>query len=121
MKENNYFGFYQTEIADRKVFDYPPYSRLIILNLKHRDVNIVKDASALLASELRKELGKRVLGPEFPIIARIQNQYIRQIMIKFGRELTPSNVKSVVKKCIDLMLEDPRYRYVRVIMDVDPY
>ncbi|MEI6575003.1 MAG: primosomal protein N' [Bacteroidota bacterium] len=121
VKENNYFGFYQTEIADRKVFDYPPYSRLIILNLKHRDVNIVKDASALLASELRKELGKRVLGPEFPIIARIQNQYIRQIMIKFGRELTPSNVKSVVKKCIDLMLEDPRYRYVRVIMDVDPY
>jgi primosomal protein N' (replication factor Y) len=120
VKDNDYPGFYKAEMADRRNYDYPPFSRLVILSVKHRDANVVKEASYSLARALRNDLGTRVLGPEFAMIPRVQNQYIRQIMIKFGRDLAPSHVKDLIRKEMERLMADPRFRSVRIIPDIDP-
>jgi primosomal protein N' (replication factor Y) len=117
---HDYHAFYRSQLADRSKFNYPPYFRLILLKLKHRDAGVLNKAARDLATDLRTDLGKRVLGPEFPLVSRLQNLYIKQILIKIERGPNVGALKDLVKQKIDLILKIPEYRQVRVIADVDP-
>jgi len=121
VKANDYAGFFKTEMEERREFLYPPYGRLILITVKHCDINNAKDASNILAAGLRKDLGKCILGPEFPAISRQHNQYLRQILVKFGRNVAAANVKDIVRREINKLQADPRFRSVRIVLDVDPY
>jgi primosomal protein N' (replication factor Y) len=117
---HEYHAFFREQLADRSKFNYPPYYRLIILRLKHRDANVLNKAARDLAIDLRADLGKRVLGPEFPLVSRIQNWYIKQILIKIERGPNVAPFKDLIRKRIDEIRKMPDYRQLRVIADVDP-
>jgi primosomal protein N' (replication factor Y) len=117
---HDYHAFYREQLADRSKFNYPPYNRLIILKLKHRDPNVLNKAARDLAHDLRTDLGKRILGPEYPLVARIQNYYIKNILVKIERGQSVSAVKGLLKERIGNLEKIPAYRQVRVIIDVDP-
>ena len=84
--ENDYHDLYFTEMEERRSFKYPPFYRIINLNIKHKDPEIVNNQSIYLAKELRKHFGERVIGPEFPLVGRIRNYYIKTIMLKFEKD-----------------------------------
>ncbi|MFC2097760.1 primosomal protein N' [Bacteroidota bacterium] len=69
---NNYIRMFNKELNDRKEFNYPPYSRLVKIYLKHKDKNTVHKASIELVSMLSSYFGNMVLGPETPIINRFK-------------------------------------------------
>ena len=117
---HDYHAFYREQMADRQKFQYPPVNRLIILRIKHRDYNVLNKAARDLAYDLRHDLGKRILGPEYPLVSRIQNWYIKQIMIKLERGPSVSDFKKLIRVKIDTLIKIPAYRQVRVIIDVDP-
>lgn len=118
--EHNYIGFYKNEIVERKNFMYPPYFKLITLTLKDKDENKLSAGAFFIADELKKLLGNRVLGPEFPIIKRINNYYLKQITIKIERELSPKKIKVKLDEIIDLFYGQVPFKSVRVNVDVDP-
>jgi primosomal protein N' (replication factor Y) len=120
--KNDYEGFYEEEILEREKYNYPPFSRLIKLTIRHREKEIAKDAAQTLAELLREQLGKpRVLGPESPLIDRIRNQYLKHVLIKLEREKI--NLKAVkefiAKQCQNVMLMK-QFKSVQVVIDVDP-
>lgn len=120
--KNDYQGFYDEEILEREKYAYPPFTRLIRLIVKHREKEITKEAAQYLAELLREQLGKpRVLGPESPLIDRVRNQYIKQILIKLEKEKI--NLKAVkayiATQCQQVMLLK-QFKSVQVIIDVDP-
>jgi primosomal protein N' (replication factor Y) len=118
--KNDYTGMYNGQIAERRKFKYPPFYRLILLKVKHRDPEMVNKAAALLASDLRKTFGNNVLGPEYPPVARIMNKYLKHIMIKAGVE---SSIVSAKAKLMLVMAEFYRikeFHMVNVLIDVDP-
>jgi primosomal protein N' (replication factor Y) len=117
---HDFHAYYRDQLADRSKFQYPPYNRLIILKLKHRDANVLNKAARDLATDLRADLGKRILGPEFPLVSRIQNLYIKHILIKIERGLNIASVKEIIRNKIETIQKIPAYRQVRVIADVDP-
>jgi primosomal protein N' (replication factor Y) len=117
---HDYKGFFESQMADRNKFHYPPYYRLIILKLKHKDFKILNKAAGELATDLRGSLGKRVLGPEYPLVSRIRNLYIKQIMVKMERGPNAVQIKDQIKRTIDEFQKMQVYRQVRVIVDVDP-
>jgi primosomal protein N' (replication factor Y) len=117
---HDYFAFYNAQIQDRNKFHYPPFYRLIILRLKHRDANVLNKAARDLAQDLRADLGKRILGPEYPLVSRIQNLYIKQILIKLERAPGASELKELIHSKIEALKKMPAYRQVRVVVDVDP-
>ncbi len=117
---HDYHAFYRSQLADRSKFNYPPYFRLILLKLKHRDAGVLNKAARDLALDLRTDLGKRVLGPEYPLVSRLQNLFIKQILIKIERGPNVGALKDLVRQKIDSILKIPEYRQVRVIADVDP-
>ena len=83
--EHDYEGFYEAEISDRLYYRYPPFYKLIKITLKDAELEKVKVAAQWFADRLKEELGPRVLGPEFPSVARIRNKYLMNIMIKLER------------------------------------
>jgi len=119
--DNNYVEMYNDEIAERKQFHYPPFTRLIFINVKHKDANLLNAASTRFASMLRAQLGTRVLGPEQPLVSRIRNYYIKQIIIKSEKTAAIQKVKAVLRQTILDFNSEKTYKGVIIQVDVDPY
>jgi primosomal protein N' (replication factor Y) len=117
---NDYEGMYAQEIIERKNFHYPPFFRLIRLTIRHKDPDLVDYASDKLAEMLRNVLGRRVLGPEFPLVSRIKNYYNKNILIKIERQAAVSKAKEVIEKQLLDFQSEKEFKPVRVIIDVDP-
>ncbi len=111
----------KAEMQERHSFGYPPVQRLIRLILRHRDPHLTREGAAALAGRLRSRFGGRVIGPEEPGIARINDQYQRHILLKYERSVDAGQVKAAMQEDIAAMRQVDRYRPIRVIVDVDPY
>ena len=117
---NNYQNLFYTQVEERKLFKYPPYYRMIALTLKHHRRDVVDKVSEQLAYELRKVFGRRVLGPEYPAISRIQKWYQKRIWIKMEKSLPAVKTKNRMQEVIDEVRTRKDNRTVQVIVDVDP-
>ncbi|MEI7663218.1 MAG: primosomal protein N' [Bacteroidota bacterium] len=118
--KNDYVAMFRQQLAERQKFKYPPFVRLVLLRLKHKDPDLLGRAAAELAQSLRKTFGKRILGPEFPMVARIMNYYIKHIMFKIEREVPSAAMKSKLLEDVEKFQKLPGYSQVKVLMDVDP-
>ncbi len=118
--DSDYIAMYNSQLEDRQRFKYPPYFRLISLSLVHADPQLISEGSRLLATRFRKIFGDFVLGPEFPPIARIKNQYIKNIMIKLGKDLNLKANKNKIQEIIDTFKSEQKWKTVRIIINVDP-
>ena len=117
---HNFQNHYKGQIDERLMFKYPPFYRLINITIKHKDQNITNKAAQVLAGQLRAIFGSRVLGPQAPVINRIQNLYIKKIMIKLERKASPAKVKHLMRECIFSLQAQQAFRYVTFQIDVDP-
>lgn len=119
---NKYEPFFKSELAERSGFHYPPFYRLIQIDIKNKNQELVNLSAEFLAKELRTQLGKRVLGPEVPLITRIRNYYIKTIMIKIEKEnVSIAKVKQIVQAAIDHFYTQKENRNSLIKIDVDPY
>ena len=120
--QDDYLSFYQTEILEREKFRYPPFHRLIKIILKHKEQPIVQQASKELSTTLVAELGaQRVLGPQQPLIGRIRNMFIEEIIIKIEKQgVSVQKIKALIYSK-SLELKDKKiFNTLRVSFDVDP-
>lgn len=117
---NDFEGMFRSEIAERKQFKYPPFTRLIEITLRHKDPKIVDEASLALSNEMRKVFGSRVFGPNIPLISRVQNLFIKQILLKLEVEVSAEQAKSLLHNQINELLAIKLFKSVRVTLDVDP-
>ena len=117
---NDYKAMYATQCEERKLFKYPPFYRIIQIILRHRDPNIVNQAANRLAADLRTVFGDRILGPNKPVVARVQNLYIKHILLKIENEASPERAKEILRQITDQVLADSKFKSLWVNLDVDP-
>jgi len=118
--KHDYIGMYTYQLGERRKFKYPPFYRLIQLKVRHRDPELVNRAAADLAKKLTKVFGNRVLGPEYPPVARIMNQYLKHILIKVEIESSVQTAKSRLIEVLENFYKKQEFHPVRVLIDVDP-
>jgi primosomal protein N' (replication factor Y) len=118
--ENDYLGLVRQELAERKNYRYPPFDRLIRLTLRHSDEQRLEAASEVLASRLRQRFAARAIGPETPVISKINDLYHRIILLKFERSLAPTGYKGLLAQDLDAFQSDDRFKRIRLTIDVDP-
>ena len=111
---------FKQQLLERQKFKYPPYTRLVLLKLKHKDPELLNKAADELAKSLRKVFGKRILGPEFPMVSRIMNYFIKHIMFKIERGVSSAAMKTKLVEEIQKFQMQPAFRPVKVLIDVDP-
>lgn len=118
---NDYFGMYQEQLYDRKIYFYAPYYRLIKITLKHRDFEKLKEGSMWLYQVMSQNLNVPVLGPEEPGISRIRNEYLRVILIKIPQKENLGLVKSKISKMLNSFEAVAIYRAIKTVVNVDFY
>ena len=117
---HDYKGFYEHELAERRAFNYPPFTRIINIYVKHRSASVAADSASRLAASLRNAFGQRVSGPKEPPVARVQMLYIRQIMLKLETGFSLRKVKEFLRAEYVRLASDPTMRSLSVHYDVDP-
>ena len=117
---HDFLAMYNTQLLDRRKFRYPPYYRLIQLRVKHKDPKILNRAASVLAGKLRSAFGNRVLGPEYPLVSRVMNYYLKNILVKIERSASQTADKKKLVKEIAEFYKEKEFSSVRIIVDVDP-
>lgn len=115
----DYDSFYAELAEERQFFAYPPFCRLIRVELRHKEAGVVRNAANRLARELRERLGKRVCGPAVPEVGRINNFYRIHLLLKIESGVSFSKVKQLLKMQSGALLQLKEYSAVRIICDVD--
>jgi primosomal protein N' (replication factor Y) (superfamily II helicase) len=118
---NDFEGFASDLTEERRMFHYPPFSRLIYVYLRHRDERTVESAAIEFASRLRVALTTRVLGPDKPSIARVKTQSIRKIMIKLEPGINLPQVRQFLRQVQTAIMADKRNGALTIYFDIDPY
>ena len=119
--QNNYLKMYQQELQERRQFIYPPFVRLIKVTLKHENKAISEKAAIFLKRVLAEELGpNNVLGPEEPIISKIRNQYLMEILVKLGKKSSSQKTKERLRTICQSVEREKDSRKLRIVLDVDP-
>ena len=112
--------FYEDLDEERRLFNYPPYTRLIYVYLKHQHDNVVDSAALMLGSILRGWFGERILGPDKPAVARVKSMCIRKIMIKLENGIDQKKVREYLRMAQKQILQDKQYAALQIFYDVDP-
>lgn len=120
LKNHDYNGFYNHVIDERRLFNYPPFTRVIYIYLKHRDNDTLIEIASIYASRLRELFGNRIFGPEEPMVARVQSLHIRKIMLKVEINASMKKVKTILRNTYEQMHQHPRMKGMIVYYDVDP-
>ncbi len=117
---SDYSAMYVSQLKERSAFQYPPYYRLIELTLKQRDIDLLNEGAGFLAQRLKGQIEGKVLGPEFPLVARIRNEFLKVILIKVAREVSIPGVKNIIQEALLDFKSQALFRQIKVNMDVDP-
>jgi primosomal protein N' (replication factor Y) (superfamily II helicase) len=119
--DNNYVEMYSNQIMERKSFNYPPFCRLVMLTLMHIDPQKVNHAASFLARELKAVLPKEnILGPEFPVVARVKAQYMKNILVKLDRGASFNQQKALLRDAVRRYNLNAEWKAVKVRVNVDP-
>jgi primosomal protein N' (replication factor Y) len=118
---NDYEGMFKEQVEERYQYQYPPYYKLIKFTMKSRDYSKTNEAADWVARGLQNIFNENVLGPEFPPVARIRNEYYKNILLKIPPQQSLGKTKSYVEKILNSFKAIAAYRGVRVIINVDPY
>lgn len=118
---NNYTDMYKEQMDERNNYKYPPLFRLIKITLKHKDYNKVSVGADWFAKSLRQTFKSNVLGPEFPPVSRIRNQYLINILVKIPPQQSLPKTKEVISKINNSFMSVKDFRPIRVIVNVDNY
>lgn len=117
---HDYLGFYAHELEQRRAFGFPPFRRIINIYLKHRDINVLLDSARKYAQMLREVFGDRVMGPQEPAVSRVQNLFIRKIMLRMEPEASMPKVRQILRRAYVDLQSAPTMRGLTVYYDVDP-
>ena len=116
----DYEGMVRMQLAERQAFFYPPYARLTSLLLRHRDPTTLRDGITALAARLRERFGRRVLGPMTPPVDRIRGEYLAGLLLKIESGASSARARELLLAELKTFSENPAYRAITVVVDVDP-
>ena len=114
-------NYYDRELEQRKEFSYPPYVKLIKIKFRSRNRKILYDGSNWFANALKSNIKSKVLGPEFPIISKIKNEFLMNLLIKVKPDDNLFLIKKIILKILKKFNTYSEFRLIKTNVDVDPY
>lgn len=119
VKKADYEGMAYAQLAERKLFSYPPYFRLLTLVLRCANQEVLESVAEEYVKRLREAFGHRVSEAIIPPINRIQRLYTRHLVLKTESALPVSFIRSSLDAAYNEMCAIPGFQKVRLHYDVD--
>lgn len=120
VQQHDYKGMYSEELKKRKEFFYPPFSRLIHLTFKHKIKEVVERAAHNYTDAMKVKYGQYLVGPAEPVVGRIRNQYLVELLVKLPRDgKTINQCKKDLLEQVAILHQNKKFRSVTIVADVD--
>lgn len=119
VESNDFAAMYRSQIAERREYHFPPVARLVKITLKHPDEKVVAAAATALAGPLRQAFSGRVLGPEAPLVSRIQNYFLQEFWVKLPKDNHLASYKLRLREILRIFQSAKEHKTVRVVVNVD--
>lgn len=119
VESNDFAAMYRSQIAERREYHFPPVARLVKITLKHPDEKVVAAAATALAGPLRQAFPGRVLGPEAPLVSRIQNFFLKEFWVKLPKDNHLASYKLRLREILKAFQSAKEHKTVRVVVNVD--
>ena len=120
VQRHDYEGLFQTQIAEREIFHYPPFYRMIVLVLKHHNLSRLECAARVLQERLRQIFGERVSAVVVPQVSRVRNEYIREIRLRVEAKANIRRAKQLLSEQINFVQSLADCKGTTILADVDP-
>jgi primosomal protein N' (replication factor Y) (superfamily II helicase) len=115
------FGIlYDLEMQNRLLLNYPPYSRIIRIELRHKNQLYLESQAEAFRNIMLSSFGDALLGPEYPFITRLRNEYRQVAMLKIPRNSSVDKVRKALAERIDFYYRDAPQKTLRIMVDIDP-
>ena len=112
--------FFEREVRERQQVGYPPFTRIMRIEFRHKERDFILQESTRLDKMLRPLFGGALLGPDFALVARVRNQYRMQFMVKLGKGLDPRQLRQALQDALDRYYQEAPVKSLRIVVDVDP-
>lgn len=120
IQRHDYKTMYDTEVENRNQFFYPPFSRLIHLTFKHKMKDVVERGAHQFANSLRNKYGNYIVGPAEPVISRIRNLYLMELLLKLPRDTKLiAQCKHDILHQVAALHNERSFKSVVIVPDVD--
>lgn len=121
VKEHDYKALYDFDIQSRQFYHYPPFTRLIHFSFRHKENHIAEEAANIFTAGIKKDFEPYITGPAQPVINRLRNKYIWDLLLKLPRNSELINkCKAQAEQQIAILKFNKRYSSVDIVPDVDP-
>ena len=120
IKNADFNQFANNQLKERKMFSYPPHNRLIKISIRDKNQNKVEDASSLYSNLLKASFKSRVLGPEYPYVSRVRNNYIKNILLKIEHTSSIKEAKKILLLVNQKIKLNSKFRTIKIDIDIDP-
>lgn len=120
--QQDYQSLLLKELEERKEFLYPPITRMIRIIFRHISLDRVQEAAVEITHQLKEFEDVLIVGPGEPVVSRVRNKYIREVLIKLHRSDQKNKaLKSKIRSLIQLLGAQRKFASVQIHCDVDPY
>lgn len=121
VKQHDYEKLFRFELENRQLFFYPPFSRIIQVVFRHKDDHVAEEAAQIMLAGLKVNFDKYLSGPAQPMINRVRNQFIWELLLKLPRSAALiQQCKQEIAQQMVIIQSNKRYRSVTIVPDVDP-
>ncbi len=120
IQTHDYEQLYRSQLGERELFHYPPFHRLICVQLRHHDARRAEKAASILQQRLSLIFGNRVSGVVVPSVARLQAYHIRHVLLRIEQGASLSGAKQRLRQAIDYTLAQQEAKGIQILIDVDP-
>ena len=120
LQAHDYKALYAQQVMEREWFKYPPFSRLISLTLRHRDLQRLDAAATLLQQRLQQSFGERVSGVIIPAVTKVSNLWVRQIRLRVETNANIARAKTLLREQILFVQQQEKCKGTIILPDVDP-
>ena len=121
--ENDYKGFYEKEIHLREQGEYPPFTRIGLIEIKDEKEDRARAAISEFSKYLNKySRGLKITPPAEAVIYKIKGFYRFQILIKSNRKKDPSGkiLRNAVLNSYVEFNQKSKFKDAKLIIDIDP-
>ncbi|HEX2867694.1 MAG TPA: primosomal protein N' [Ignavibacteriales bacterium] len=121
--ENDYHSFYEREIEVREKMDYPPFSRLCLIEARDESEENARGAINDFYEHLQNfRNGLKITPPSEAMIAKLKNNYRFHILIKSDKKTDPGGaiLRNAVLRSFISFNQKSRFRNIRLFFDIDP-
>ncbi len=115
----DYESMARMQLAERRTFLYPPYSRLTRFMLRCRDYERLRQCARAMSDMLRRKFGSRVMGPVSSAVETIRGEHRAEILVKIESGASFDRARAMMREVVAAAAAMQEFKQVTLSVDVD--